>query len=309
MENTVSSLKGNDATNKPRRPWIAALLTFLTMGLGHLYAGNPKRGLIFFGIVQLLTVFFGIIILVTLPVFFIIIFIFVICGFAFFVFCVVDAMSIAKRNKEKYKLAKYNRWFVYVGYVVILFLVSTLVSAGVRASLKRSYTIPSRAMAPTLLVGDDVLVNNFIYGVKIPLIRKTIISVSDPKRGDVVVFIYPNDRSKDFIKRVIGLSGDTIEIKNKKIFINGKEYSDSYGVYSDNVIYPATMQPRDNYGPVTVPKNSIFVMGDNRDENLDSRFWGFVDLKDVKGKAVMITWSWNRDEHKIRWERLGHLLK
>ena len=93
-------------------------------------------------------------------------------------------------------------------------------------------------MVPTLLVGDQILVNKFIYGVKIPFLRKTIIPVTNPQRGDIVVFIYPNDRSKDFIKRVIGVGGDKIEIKNKKIFINGKEYSDSYGIYSDNLIYP-----------------------------------------------------------------------
>ena len=116
-------------------------------------------------------------------------------------------------------------------------------------------------MVPTLLVGDHLLVNKFIYGVKIPLLRKTIIPVTDPKRGEIVVFIYPNDRSKDFIKRVIGVGGDKIEIKNKKIFINDKEYKDSFGIYSDNVIYPATMQPRDNFGPVTVPKRFSFRHG------------------------------------------------
>jgi signal peptidase I len=163
-------------------------------------------------------------------------------------------------------------------------------------------------MVPTLLVGDHILVNKFLYGIKIPLLRKTIVPISNPQRGDIVVFIYPNDRSKDFIKRVIGVAGDKIEIKNKKIFINDKEYKDSFGIYSDNVIYPASIQNRDNFGPVTVPEKSIFVMGDNRDESLDSRFWGFVNLKDVEGKAFIIYWSWNREDHNLRWQRLGNLL-
>jgi signal peptidase I len=163
-------------------------------------------------------------------------------------------------------------------------------------------------MVPTLLVGDHILVSKFIYGVKIPLLRTTIIPVREPKRGEIIVFIYPHDRSKDFIKRVIGVAGDKIEINNKKIFINGKEYSDSFGTYSDTMIYPSSMQPRDNFGPVTVPEKSLFVMGDNRDESLDSRFWGFVDLKDVEGKAFIIYWSWNRDEHNLRGKRLGNLL-
>ncbi|PKN53104.1 MAG: signal peptidase I [Deltaproteobacteria bacterium HGW-Deltaproteobacteria-13] len=187
-------------------------------------------------------------------------------------------------------------------------IIAILIALFIRTFIVCAYKIPSRSMVPTLLVGDHILVNKFIYGVKIPLLRKTIIPVKEPQRADIVVFIYPNDRSKDFIKRVIGIGGDKIEIKNKKIFVNDTEFKDSYGIFSDSNILPQSMQPRDNFGPVTVPKNTIFVMGDNRDESLDSRFWGFVDLKDVEGKAFIIYWSWNRDEHNLRWERMGNLL-
>ena len=187
-------------------------------------------------------------------------------------------------------------------------IIAILIALFIRTFIICAYKIPSRSMVPTLLVGDHILVSKFIYGVKIPLLRTTIIPVREPKRGEIIVFIYPHDRSKDFIKRVIGVAGDKIEIKNKKIFINGKEYSDSFGTYSDTMIYPSSMQPRDNFGPVTVPEKSLFVMGDNRDESLDSRFWGFVDLKDVEGKAFIIYWSWNRDEHNLRGKRLGNLL-
>ena len=110
-------------------------------------------------------------------------------------------------------------------------------------------------MIPALLIGDHILVNKCIYGVKIPLLRNTIISVTDPKRGDIVVFIYSKDRSKDFVKRVIGVGGDTIEIRNKKIFLNDKEFKDSYGVFTDSNVLPQAMQPRDNFGPITVPEN------------------------------------------------------
>ena len=187
-------------------------------------------------------------------------------------------------------------------------IIAILIALFIRTFIICAYKIPSRSMVPTLLVGDHLLVNKFMYGIKIPLLRKTIIPVSNPQRGDIVVFIFPDDRSKDFIKRVIGVSGDKIEIKNKKISINDKEYKDSYGVYSDNIIYPSSIQTRDNFGPVTVPEKSIFVMGDNRDESLDSRFWGFVPLKDVEGKAFIIYWSWNREDHNLRWQRLGNLL-
>jgi len=187
-------------------------------------------------------------------------------------------------------------------------IIAILIAVFIRTFIMQAYKIPSRSMVPTLLVGDHLLVNKFIYGVKIPYFRNTIIPITNPERGDIVVFIYPNDRSKDFIKRVIGVSGDTIEIKNKKIFLNGKEYTDTHGIYSDSTIYPRSVQPRDNFGPVIVPPQSLFVMGDNRDESADSRYWGFVDLKDVEGKAMIIYWSWNHEDQDLRWKRIGSLL-
>ncbi len=205
---------------------------------------------------------------------------------------------MTKDNKPKSKVKEY----------VESIIIAILIALFIRTFIVCAYKIPSRSMVPTLLVGDHILVNKFVYGVKIPLLRRTIIPVSEPKRGEIAVFIFPNDRSKDFIKRVIGVAGDKIEIKNKKIFINDQEFKDSYGTFSDSLILPKSMQPRDNFGPVIVPEKSIFVMGDNRDESLDSRFWGFVNLKDVEGKAFIIYWSWNRDEKNLRWERLGQLL-
>lgn len=208
-----------------------------------------------------------------------------------------DNSKVTKKPKSKVQ--------EYIEAIII----AVLIAVFIRTFIVQAYKIPSRSMVPTLLVGDHLLVNKFIYGVKIPYFRKTIIPVTNPKRGDIVVFIYPNDRSKDFIKRVIGIEGDTIEIKNKKIFLNGREYTDQFGIYSDSTIYPGTVQPRDNFGPVTVPPNSLFVMGDNRDESADSRYWGFVDLKDVEGKAFIIYWSWNREDRNLRWTRIGTLLR
>jgi signal peptidase I len=181
-----------------------------------------------------------------------------------------------------------------IAAVLIALLITTFVV--------KMYKIPSRSMVPTLLVGDQLVVNKFIYGIKIPFFRNTIIPITDPQRGDIIVFIYPKDRSLDYIKRVIGIGGDTIEIKDKIIFINGKLLDDENGIYSD------TVEQRHNFGPVTVPAGSLFVMGDNRDHSMDSRFWGFVDLKDVQGKAFIIYWSWNPEEREIRWQRLGNLL-
>jgi len=186
--------------------------------------------------------------------------------------------------------------------------IAILIAFFIRSFVVQAFKIPSGSMKPTLLIGDHILVNRFIYGIKIPYFRKTVLPVGDPKRGDVVVFIYPEDRSKDFIKRVVGIGGDTIEIRNKKIYLNSLPDNDTHGVYTDDFIIPGSIQPRDNFGPVTVPRGSIFVMGDNRDQSYDSRFWGFVDLKDVLGKAFIIYWSWDRENHGIRWNRLGQIL-
>ena len=188
-------------------------------------------------------------------------------------------------------------------------LTAFLIAAFIILFIVQAFKIPSGSMIPALLVGDHLFVNKFIYGVKIPYFRITIIPITDPKRGDVIVFIYPQDRSKDFIKRVIGTAGDKIEMKNKKLFINDQVYTDTFGIYNDDAIYPADVQPRDNFGPVTVPQGSLFVMGDNRDHSLDSRFWGFVDLKDVQGKAFIIYWSWDAEEKNVRWNRLAKLIK
>jgi signal peptidase I len=214
-----------------------------------------------------------------------------------------------KNEKSKDEEKSKSKIQEYIEAIIIAILIAVVI----RTFVIQAYKIPSRSMVPALLVGDHLLVNKFIYGVKIPIIRKVLIPITDPERGDIIVFIYPNDRTKDYIKRVIGVGGDKIEIKNKDLFVNDKPYKDAFGIYSDNVVYPAVVQPRDNFGPVVVPQGSLFVMGDNRDESADSRFWGFVDLKDVEGKALIIYWSWNSDEQdnllkKIRWERLGNLL-
>jgi len=187
-------------------------------------------------------------------------------------------------------------------------ILAIVIALFIRTFVIQAYKIPSGSMKPTLQIGDHILVSKFNYGIKLPFLRTTLIPVGAPQRGDIVVFIYPEDRSKDFIKRLIGVPGDTIEIRNKKIFINGLPYSDKHGVYVDNFVIPGAVQPRDNFGPVTVPEGSLFVMGDNRDESYDSRFWGFVSKKDVLGKALIIYWSWNQEEHWIRWSRIGGIL-
>jgi signal peptidase I len=164
-------------------------------------------------------------------------------------------------------------------------------------------------MKQTLLIGDHILVNKFIYGVKLPFTMTTIIPVKNPQRGDIVVFKFPEDPKKDFIKRVIGVAGDIVEVVDKRVYVNHKLLNHDHGIHTDNLVYSGDVQPRDNFGPVVVPEHSLFVMGDNRDHSYDSRFWGFVDLKAVKGKALIIYWSWDKEHFGVRWNRIGKVLE
>ena len=186
--------------------------------------------------------------------------------------------------------------------------VAVILALFIRAFVVQAYKIPSGSMKPTLLIGDHILVNKFIYGIKLPFTDKTLIHISEPKHGDVVVFKFPLDPKKDFIKRVIGTEGDKIQIINKHVYVNGKQLDDSYVMHTSNQIMPASVGPRDNFGPITVPPHSLFVMGDNRDESYDSRFWKFVDLDELRGEAFIIYWSWDSDKFWVRWRRIGHLI-
>jgi signal peptidase I len=179
-------------------------------------------------------------------------------------------------------------------------LIAVALALFIRTFVVQAFKIPSGSMEPTLLVGDHILVNKFIYGIKLPWIRTTAIPISQPDRSDVIVFIYPVDKSKDFIKRVVGLPGERIEIIGRQIYIDGTPYEDPHGYYSDQG--PPSFR-KDHYGPVTVPEDHLFVMGDNRNHSYDSRFWGFVPMSSVKGEAFIIYWSWPH------WRRFLHLVE
>ncbi|MGE5303149.1 MAG: signal peptidase I [Alphaproteobacteria bacterium] len=183
-----------------------------------------------------------------------------------------------------------------------------LLALFIRTFIVQAFKIPSGSMIPTLQIGDHILVNKLSYGIRIPFWEHYLVEFGHPQRGDVVVFIFPEDRTKDFIKRVIAVGGDTVEIRGKKIYINGTQVADPHAHFEGDDPQTAGLASREDFGPKTVPENHIFVMGDNRDRSYDSRFWGFVNLDDVRGKAFLIYWSWDGTDRWVRWERLGHLI-
>jgi len=207
--------------------------------------------------------------------------------------------------------------------------IAVILALFIRTFIIQAFKIPSGSMKSTLLIGDHLLVNKFIYGIRVPFIDKYIIQFKKPERGDVVVFKWPEDESKDFIKRVVGIEGDTIEIKDDILYVNKKRVEQTFsGKFTDESIRNADifeevigdnkhfildqLTKKENYGPVTVPENSIFVMGDNRDNSQDSRYWEnetFVKLEKIKGKALIIYWSWTNWKSWPRWNRFLKIIR
>jgi signal peptidase I len=187
-------------------------------------------------------------------------------------------------------------------------LIAVILALIIRTFLVQAFKIPSGSMEDTLAIGDHILVNKFLYGSKIPFTDKRILKIRDPQRGDVIVFEYPEDPSKDFIKRVIGTPGDVIEEKDKQVYVNGQPYVNPHEVHKEKDLIPREQNPRDNFGPVKVPVDSYFMMGDNRDRSYDSRFWGFVKNPKIKGLAFIKYWSWDSVRFRVRWGSIGKLI-
>ena len=276
---------------KPRKMWIAGTLAFFTIGLGHLYAGDIRKGVFLFLGQGLLTII-AISLLLTVPKSSIIINIFVIF-LIYSLYNIIDAIILARRNSNKrYQLKIYNKLYIYILVLVVSnFIITPVCGSLIKRNFMASYKIPTGSMIPTILLGDQIISNQLIY------------KYSKPSYGDIVIFKPPH-KDTNYIKRIIGVSGDVIEIKDKKLFVNNIKQKENYVAFSDNRIFPAYISRRDNCGPVTVPENSVFLLGDNRDNSEDSRFWGMVDLKNVHGKAQNVYWSWDKKNIKVRWGRV-----
>jgi signal peptidase I len=186
-------------------------------------------------------------------------------------------------------------------------LLAVLVALLVRSSVVEAFWVPSGSMLPTIQIGDHLFVNKLAYGMHLPFVSRELAQWRGLQRNDIIVFTSPVDRSIDLIKRVIAVAGDTVEVHDKKLVINGETVPDPHATFTDPNVH--NVVPRDNFGPVTVPAGKFFVMGDNRDQSYDSRYWGFADEGDVKGQATFIYWSWNSQTHWVRWDRFGHFIR
>jgi signal peptidase I len=175
-------------------------------------------------------------------------------------------------------------------------VIAVILALFVRTWAVQAFKIPTGSMENNLLIGDHLLVNKFIFGPTISDIEKKLLPIRDPRRGDVVVFKYPDEPERDFIKRVIGLPGETLELRNKKVYINGQPLDEPYVHFlepASNSQEVTSYDVRERYGPVRVPDGQYFVMGDNRDNSQDSRYWGFLPRAYIKGRALMIYWSYD----------------
>jgi signal peptidase I len=242
------------------------------------------------------------------------------------VVCLFDILFLAKRRKIRQQGKSELKLPIIIDYARSFFPVLLVVFL-LRSFLFEPFRIPSGSLEPTLLMGDFILVNKFDYGVRLPVLHKVIKEGSEPQRGDIIVFRWPPNPSYDFIKRVIGIPGDKISYINKELYVNGNKIpqnllskvtyyddggepvqalenmEDLLGIKHHIYIDPAK-NSRD-YKDIVVPAGMYFVMGDNRDDSADSRFWGFVSNKDIVGKAVLIWMSWDSMNTGVRWKRLG----
>lgn len=191
----------------------------------------------------------------------------------------------------------------FVDFIKII-VAALFIAIIIRSFIIQPFIIPSGSMLNTLQVGDRLFVTKFSYGIHLPFVSKEIFSTGEPEVGDIIVFPFPPDPSTDYVKRVVGVPGDVLEMRNKQLFRNGKALDEPYVIHS----MPSMVPSRDNMDKITVPQGKVFVLGDNRDDSKDSRYWGFVDKDTIHGKALLIYWS-SVNFANIKWERIGTMLR
>ncbi|MFN7953221.1 MAG: signal peptidase I [bacterium] len=282
--------------NVPRVPWRAGALSLAIPGLGHVYAGHGRRGLAIFGLVALSCWAQALLALgdsLTVGSFWLIRAVRIGgSGLA-----LLDSVRLARRYRGEYLLNDTNRWYAYlsIGFVGALLLATPLGAVQV-------FRVPARSMVPTIAVGDWIVANRWSY-------RR-----AEPKRGDVIVFHFPMNPAETYLKRVVGLPGETVEIHDRRVVVDGREIDDPWGHCPDGRRIGSAgadcgrATPRlDSMSATRVPEQGYFVLGDDRQQSQDSRFWGPVPRDLLVGKIVGIYWSWDGRRHLPRLDRIGSL--
>lgn len=276
-----------------RQWWLAGLLSYLLPGLGQFYNGKLTKGLLLHfcystwgGIVfsilfQMLRyplstpriLFLGLLTVIS---------------FIIHLFIIIEAIRDARRMGPEMHHSSYQKWYIFLPVLVISLTVEYSISMAVRQNIAKPYRIPAASMEPTLLPGDYLISNQLYF------------SRHNPTRGDVIIHQYPPNPRITYVKRIIGVPGDTLSILNKIVYINGQPLDEPYIQHIFPNIQPASQSPRDNFGPVVIPQNEYFVLGDNRDNSDDSRYWGTVSRHLIHGKPAFIYWSWSN--HLPAWK-------
>lgn len=317
----------NYTTQKTRRWWLAGLLSFLVPGLGQVYNGQETKGLFFY---FLLSVWGGLLLsmvyyLLKQPVTPMNIGAFCLLSFISFIawlLIIIESIHSAKKISKDYKLKRYNKWYIYLLVILIVQFVDLSAAVEIRENVIRAYKIPAGSMKPTLMIGDHLLCDLTYY------------QTNNPARGDIIIFKYPQDERIDFVKRIIGIPGDTIQIKNDDVYVNNEKLelkyiekykdnrmeADRYQESLGNISYRILddFKKHEYFGPIVVPEDEYFVMGDNRDNSHDSRYWGTVKRHKIQGKAIFIYFSWDKEIplwnifgrlSSIRFSRIGEILQ
>lgn len=319
----------NNTVKRRRRWWLAGLLGFLVPGLGQVYNGQETKGLLYY---IALSVWGGIFMsalyyLIKPPAtsgHFALIAFMAFVSLVFWLFIIFEAIRSAKRIPHDYVLKKFNRWYIYILIIVIIRLVDLSVETViVRNTIFKAFKVPAASMMPTIYVGDHFICDLSYY------------HLNNPARGDIVIFKWPIDESIFYIKRIIGIPGDTIQIFNDELYVNNKKteldfvenytgddgkeaeiYKETFGNSSYQIL--EQIKKNENYGPVTVPEGEYFVLGDNRDNSSDSRYWGMVKRHQIYGRPVFIYFSWDikipawkvlSRLASIRFSRIGDILE
>jgi signal peptidase I len=284
-------------STKPRRPWLAGLMSLLCGPLGQFYAGRLRRCICLY-IFGVLLSFILMLCAIVLPIGYNGLTLLYICVIAYPVYLAIDAFLLAKRNRQTV-LKRYQRWWFYLVMYFMFLEANYAIAIFLRVYIAEAFVIPTRSMAPTIQAGNRILVDKLFFS------REHLC------RSNVIVYRGPDQQF--YVTRIAGLPDDTVEIKNERVLINGEEWDDGHAIYQGDL---PPVKEMVNYGPIKIPPQHVFVLGDNRRKSRDSRFIGPIPISDVCGKARIIYWAQERvfpdpDDTKnyelgpIHWERMG----